>query len=878
MTLDKYWQKRDFSNTPEPRGEMVKSDQELSFFIQRHHARRLHYDFRLELNGTLKSWAVPKGPSLDPADKRLAVHVEDHPLDYGTFEGDIPAHQYGAGHVVLWDRGIWTPIGDPDEGYRKGNLKFMLEGEKLQGKWVLVRMGKPQQDDQNGKENWLLIKEKDEEAQTGEEANITELRPESVKGKKPKKTGEGKSSEKPKPNPTPESNVAPKAPMPEMISPQLATLVSKAPTGDQWLSEVKYDGYRALSRIENAKAIIYTRAGNDWTKNWPSIVNALAELPVDRAWLDGEVVAFDDNGLVNFQALQNFHSTKKSKEKADVKLAYYVFDLLYLNGQDITDLPLLDRKALLKELLATLPKDSPILYSDHITGNAAEVFKDACENGLEGIVVKQADAPYSQARTQNWQKVKCATEQEFVIGGYTDPEGSRTGFGALVLGVYEDDGKLVYAGRVGTGFNNKTLPEIYKKFAPLGIDKPAFDKPPTGQDARGVHWLKPELVAEVRFAQWTDANIIRHASFVALREDKPPQEIVHERPLSKAQAIKALAEGSSKSASKPAGKSKTAKKSLGPSAHKPATVDKAIPNEKDEANIAGVRLSHASKVLFSERNETKLDLALYYEAIEEWLMPHLIDRPLSLLRCPQGNEKECFFQKNYNESSPAQVQKIKVPSSDGSSTYMMANDLQAVVGLVQMGVLELHTWGSKKGSLNKPDRITLDLDPAPDLPWAQVIEGARLVKFLLESIDLKSFIKTTGGKGLHIVVPIRPELDFTEIKAFSKSIAEHLSTTLPDHFTAVMSKSKRTNKIFLDYLRNGVDATAIAAYSTRSRPDASISVPILWDELNTDLHADSFNLGNIQQRLSQLKKDPWRDYYTTRQRVTKNMMRIFAKD
>jgi bifunctional non-homologous end joining protein LigD len=873
MTLDKYWKKRDFHITSEPRGRAVKKGagqtdtQQLSFFIQRHHARRLHYDFRLEMNGTLKSWAVPKGPSLNPADKRLAVHVEDHPMEYGTFEGDIPAHQYGAGHVVLWDRGAWIPIGDPDEGYRKGSLKFMLEGEKLQGKWALVRMGKPADE---GKENWLLIKEKDEESRTDEAANITELRPESVKDKKTKPA-------KAKPLGTNAATLIkaqlhnPDVPMPDFINPQLATLVTKAPLGDQWLSEVKYDGYRAISRIDNSsrhqKVTIYTRAGNDWTKKWPVIAEALTGLAVDQAWLDGEVVALDEDGNISFQALQNYHSDKYPKSgKNNTRLIYYVFDLLYLNGQDISDLPQIDRKALLKEVLSALPQDAPILFSDHIAGNAQAVFENACKNGLEGIVVKQADAPYSQARTQSWQKVKCVTEQEFVIGGYTDPEGSRTGFGALVLGVYDKHGKLIYSGRVGTGFNNANIPVISKKLMALETDKPAFDKQPKGQDARGVHWLKPELVAEVKFAQWTDANVIRHASFVALREDKPPQEVIHERALSKAEVAAVAKSGTASKAASNASPKAVAK-------HTAAT--RTVVTAKNEASVAGVRISHASKVIFSERQETKLDLALYYENIEDWLMPHLIDRPLALLRCPQGNEKECFFQKNYNDSSPEQVQKIKVPSSDGS-TYMMANNLQAVIGLVQMGVLELHTWGSKKGSLNKPDRITMDLDPDPQLPWPKVIEGAQLVKCLFESIGLKSFIKTTGGKGLHIVAPIKPELDFIDIKAFSKSIAEHLSTTLPDYFTPVMSKSKRTNKIFLDYLRNGVDATAVAAYSTRARPDASVSTPILWEELTPEMHADFFNLANIQDRLAALKQDPWADYYALNQRITKTMVGIFT--
>ncbi len=862
MSLDKYWEKRDFKITPEPRGEEVKSTSQLSYFIQRHHARRLHYDFRLELNGTLKSWAVPKGPSFNPADKRLAVHVEDHPLSYGTFEGDIPAHQYGAGHVVLWDKGSWTPIGDPEQGYKQGNLKFMLDGHKLHGKWALVRMQKASKEED--RDNWLLIKEKDDEAKSGAAANVTELRPESVAGIEDsiarqagtKKNGinQKKTSASPA-MPTPDTGTDA---MPGMISPQLATLVQHAPNGDQWLCEVKYDGYRAMCRIDHSKINVYTRAGNDWTRKWPSITRALGDVPAEQAWLDGEVVALDKDGNISFQALQN-HDAGKQGEDA-TRLAYYAFDLLYLNGHDISAFSLLERKSLLKELLSGLPADSLILYSDHIVGNAPAVFKDACKHGLEGIVVKQADAPYFHGRSADWQKVKCILQQEFVIGGYTDPEGSRNGFGALVLGVYDASGKLIYTGRVGTGFDGETISRVTRKLKTLAVTRTAFDKP-TGQDLRGVHWVKPVLVAEVKFAQWTDSGVIRHASFIALRDDKAAQEITREQSVHEASDLPGaeLAETRKMASNTADGSHRSQKKPV-------------KSTEGSAATIAGVTLTHPDKILFSASQHTKLDLAQYYQAIEEWLMPHLEDRPLSLVRCPQGGEKKCFFQKHYNETSAEQIQQVEIP---GNGTYMMANNLTAVIAMVQMGVLELHTWGSKKSHLMKPDRITLDLDPDPAVPWAKVIEAAQLVKFLLEEIGLASFVKTTGGKGLHIVAPIKPELDFTEIKAFSKSIAEHLNNTLPDHFVAVMSKSKRINKIFVDYLRNGVDATAVAAYSTRSKPDGPISTPIRWDELSEHLHADTFKLDNILERLHSLEADPWADYFTTRQRVTAKMIKIF---
>lgn len=856
MSLRKYWEKRDFTITPEPRGEETTPGATLSYFIQRHHARRLHYDFRLELNGTLKSWAIPKGPSYDPADKRLAVHVEDHPLSYGTFEGDIPARQYGAGHVVLWDKGIWLPIGDPEAGYKAGNLKFMLHGHKLQGKWALVRMQKASKEE--GKDNWLLIKEKDDLVKAGPAGQVTDLRPESVAGLKSLEL----TQEKPKSEVTPSSlsTGTASAAMPDQIRPQLATLVQHAPEGDEWVCEVKFDGYRALSRIEHGNAKIYTRAGNDWSRKWPNMVKALRDIPAEQAWLDGEVVALDQQGRISFQALQNYDLDAKSH--STTRLAYYVFDLLYLNGHDISGLALTERKALLSELLDHLPEDSPILYSAHLTGHASAALKDACKHQLEGIVVKQANAPYTSGRSSDWRKLKCVLQQEFVIGGYTEPEGSRQGFGALVLGVYDNDGQLVYCGRVGTGFDSQSIHELSRKFKSLQKQTTPFDQPPTGQDLRGVHWLQPSLVAEIRFAHWTESGGIRHSSFIALREDKFATEIQREQAQSD-EALQTTNEHKTIEHQTKRHKSKVspvAKNTSGAGATKSAI-------------IGGIKLTHPDKVIFSASQQTKQDLANYYQRIEDWIMPHLIDRPLSLLRCPDGSEQQCFFQKHFNDTSPPQVQQVKIPDN---GSYMMANTIEAVLAMVQMGVLELHTWGSRQQHLMKPDRITIDLDPDPALPWIKVVEGAQLVKYLLEEIGLVSFVKTTGGKGLHVVAPIKPERDFSEIKAFSKTIAEHLATTVPDYFVAVMSKSKRSNKIYLDYLRNGADATAIAAYSTRARPDGSISTPIRWEELGESLHADTFKLSNIMQRINSLAADPWQDYFTTKQRVSATMIKTFG--
>lgn len=864
MGLEKYWQKRDFDITPEPRGSAKASGSELAFYIQKHHARRLHYDFRLELQGTLKSWAVPKGPSLDPKDKRLAVHVEDHPLEYGTFEGDIPAHQYGAGHVILWDQGVWEPIGDAVKGYREGSLKFHLHGEKLSGKWALVRMkGK----DDGDKENWLLIKEKDEEARTGDEANITENMPDSVKVQTARSTNKTKTSRKKtiaqplKKTAAASGNSLSKKlmkPMPASLKPQLATLAQRAPRGDEWLAELKFDGYRALAKLENGKAVIYSRNGNDVSKKWAVITEALAELPAEQAWLDGEVVAIRPDGTISFQELQNAMRLGK-----DVQLAYFIFDLLYLNGNDLTGLPLIQRKELLQALLAEVDKESPLHFSDHIEGQADEIFEHACMHSQEGIIVKRKDGLYHQYRSQDWLKVKCHQRQEFVIGGYTDPAGSRNGFGALLLGVYDDSGKLHYSGRVGTGFNAASLKAVAAHFSKLKSNQPAFAEPPKGQDARGVHWLKPELVAEVQFAAWTDSGVVRHASFLALRNDKPAEQIVHEIPLQPKQ-IESLERQTTE-------KNKKAESPV----QKPATSSPPS-TQRGNVKIAGVTLSNPAKVLFSGKGITKQGLAEYYAKVEKWILPHLHDRPLSIVRCPNGQDDQCFFQKHAAASMHADIERIEVPTSQKDANYMLANNLPALISLVQMGVLELHTWGASKHHLEQPDRLIFDLDPDEGLDWQAVTDAALLTRGLLEELGLRSFVKTTGGKGLHVVAPIVPDHDWDTIKQFTKGIAAHMSAQIPDRFTANMSKQKRSKKIFIDYLRNSLGATAIAAYSTRAKPNAPISVPIFWEEVGDEVRSDSFRVDNIMQRLSTLDEDPWKDYAKTRQRITSSMLKHFS--
>jgi len=858
--LDRYRAKRNFSVTPEPsgapkrkQGKASKHGQSktLQFFIQRHHARRLHYDFRLELDGVLKSWAVPKGPSLDPHDKRLAVRVEDHPLDYGTFEGDIPEHQYGAGHVVLWDRGEWEPHGDPQAGLKKGHLSFELRGEKLGGRWALVRMGKA---DEHGKENWLLIKEEDEAAAHGKDAVVTELRPESVadQGDKPSKTA----VRKPVKAKTVNVQVAELKPsrMPARIDAELATLVQQAPDGDEWLSEMKFDGYRGLCRIKQGKAKIHTREGLDWSTRWPVLVRALEKLPVDDAWIDGETVALDEHGSISFEALQNY--TNGERQQADgVRLALYAFDLLYLNGHDLRELPLIQRKQLLRELIPGADEDGLLLYSEHIVGHAREVFRHACQHGMEGIVAKRVDAPYSGRRDRNWLKIKCERRQEFVIGGYTEPAGQRSGFGAILVGVYDEQGGLQYAGRVGTGFDERLLGSLLKTFRALEQDEPAFANPPTGQQRRGVHWIAPKLVAEVKFAQWTKAGIVRHAVFVALREDKTPRDIVREAEQRSAPEVK---------------EDDFARQMPSPrkQAGRRNKVDQSSP-----VTVEGVRLTHPGKILFPDTGLTKLELARYYQSVAPWILTELKQRPLSLVRCPDGHAGKCFFQKHAGQGMPDAIEPIEVPEGEGTAQYMMVNDVAGLVATVQMGVLELHAWGSNARALMQPDRIVFDLDPAPDVPWPTVVEGAQLLRGLLQEIGLKCFLKTSGGKGLHLMVPIRPEHDWDVVKDWAHRVAAHLARHIPDRFIARMSKAARSGKIFVDYLRNAPGSTTVVAYSVRARDGAPVSVPITWEELEGGVKPDSFHVANMAERVQKLQQiDPWKDIATSRQRLTKAML------
>ncbi|KHO64188.1 DNA ligase D [Pseudomonas flexibilis] len=824
--LDEYRRKRDFSITAEPDEQPLRKRRgksALSFVIQKHAARRLHYDFRLELDGTLKSWAVPKGPSLDPRDKRLAVHVEDHPLDYGSFEGSIPAGQYGAGDVIVWDRGIWQPHGDPRTAYQSGKLKFSLQGEKLGGDWTLVRTHLRGSGD---KEQWLLIKERDQQARSADDYNIVEALPGSVLSEasipaKPAKPTQAAPREKP-----PRSGV----PLPDMLKPALATLVDRPPSGD-WRYEIKFDGYRILARKQGREVRLLTRNGNDWTERLPQQAKALAALDVGDSWLDGEVVVLGDNGLPDFQALQNAFDRNLPKD-----IIFYLFDAPFLHGEDLRDQPVEARRAALKAVMGS--NRSPALrFSEDFSAAPQDIIESACALKLEGIIGKRVGSTYVARRTPDWIKLKCRLRQEFVIIGFTKPKGSRSGFGALLLGVHEQ-GDLHYAGRVGTGFSETRLRELHDRLKRLERKTPAAVDPPTGAEARDVHWVKPELVAEVEFAEWTREGVVRQASFVALRSDKPAQEIGHETP-QPAESIE------------------------------PQRNDVAM-HRAGKAVVAGVSISNPQRIIDPESGGRKLDLARFYADIADWILPFLNDRPVSLVRAPDGVEGEQFFQKHAEKLSIPNIRHLD-PSLDPDHPRLMEIDsLKALIGAVQMGTIELHTWGATDDAIETPDLFVLDLDPDPALPWRTMQEAAQLCLSVLDELGLDAYLKTSGGKGLHIIVPLKREAGWDVVKAFSKAFARFMAHQLPDRFSATSGPRNRVGKIFIDYLRNNRGSSTVCAYSVRARPSLPVSVPIARDELH-DLHsAAQWTIFNLRDRLDALNGNPW-DGYANRQTLTPKM-------
>ena len=856
MALETYREKRHFDRTPEPQGEPGSTASGRSFVVQKHAARRLHYDFRLEWGGVLKSWAVPKGPSLDPGDKRLAVETEDHPIEYGGFEGVIPEGEYGGGTVLLWDHGTWTPDGDPEKGYRRGKLSFELRGEKLSGRYALVKI-RGRKDER--KDNWLLIKEDDEVARPGRGTLLVDERPESVAtGRSMEEIAEERDrvwssngGETTSAGPA-EVEGARKAKMPTSIEPQLATLVEEPPKGpeeDGWLHEIKLDGYRLLAFVEGGSARLMTRKEQDWTAKFQPVADALSVLPVERAVFDGEVVALEPDGTTSFSGLQ-----KALSEGRPQSLHYFLFDLLYLDGYDLRKVPLVERKRLLERLL---PDGSGVLrYSDHVEGRGEDFYRQACRYRLEGVVSKRAAAPYRPGRGRDWQKSKCLARQEVVIGGFTEPSGSRTGLGALTLG-YHRDGRLVYAGRCGTGFSTATLQDLRRRLDRLARKTTPFDQPPTGADARGVQWVSPRLVCEVEFTEWTADGRMRHPVFLGLREDKDPQEIVREQPAPAAEPAAEAKKGGRMADDDTPAKS-TAQKSTA---------------KKGTAEVAGVRITSADRVVYDGMALTKLDHARYYERIGDWMLPHVADRPLSLVRCPKGRTDECFYQKHVGEQFPDAVHRVAVEEKEDEEPreYAMVDSVAGLVALVQMGVLEIHVWGSRTDRLERPDRVVFDLDPDVGLAWERVLEATLAVRRRLADLGLESFVKTTGGKGLHVVMPLTRRHDWDEVKAFAKAVAADMVKREPGKYTDNVRKERRKGRVFIDYLRNGRGATYIAPFSTRARPGAPVSVPVAWDALGPDLSSDRWNVETLPARLERLKRDPWAEMDGVRQSITRDV-------
>ena len=821
--LQTYREKRDFSRTPEPDGSASASKGSgNSFVIQKHDATRLHYDFRLELDGVLKSWAVTKGPSLNPSDKRLAVRTEDHPLDYGGFEGVIP-DGYGKGTVMLWDQGTWEPQDDPHEGLKKGSLKFTLNGERLTGGFALVRM-KPKK--KSDRENWLLIKERDDHID--EDKDPRDIWTDSVTSGRDFKEieiaaasgdagihGEDADQE-----------------LPDFVKPQLASLRDSPPTGDDWVHEMKFDGYRIQALVSGPRVKLISRNGKDYTDKYPGIVRALSGLNLPKAILDGELVALDDEGHSNFSLLQA--ATKKG---ADADLAYFAFDLLHKNGKDLRKKPLLERKSMLKSLLG---EDSHKLrYSDHIDGDGERIVGKACAMGMEGIISKKADGKYTSDRGTQWIKSKCLGRDEFIIAGYRESDKRGRPFASLLLGEYED-GKLIYRGRVGTGFDEETLSDLSAKFKSLTRKTSPFNTLPSDAKRSAV-WLTPKLVCEIEYTEQTPDGHLRHPSYLGLRDDKAAEDVISQ-------------------------------------AEKADMVEANKPAEDNETRIGGITISNADRVVFDEQGVTKGDIAAYLNEVAEHMLPHIKDRPVSLVRCPAGDTSKCFFQKHHTDSTPDDIGSVMIRESDGEEDeYLVLNSAKALVSAAQIGALELHIWGSRTDKLESPDRFVIDLDPDESLSFEDVKSAAFEVRDVLESAGLKSFPLLTGGKGIHVIVPLERRRDWDEIKTAARNLAQKLADSAPGSYVAEMSKKKRKGKIFLDWLRNERGATAIAPYSLRARPGAPVATPVDWAELKRIEAADKYTIRTIGQRLAQLKSDPWEGYFDVRQSISKHVMEVLAE-
>jgi bifunctional non-homologous end joining protein LigD len=818
-SLRQYKAKRNFSISSEPPDGGETSTAGLSFVVQKHWATRLHYDFRLELDGSMKSWAVPKGPSFDSRDKRMAVHVEDHPISYSSFEGTIPAKQYGAGKVIIWDKGIWLPIGDPRAGYRDGNLKFELRGHKLRGKWVLVRMkGKGEK-----QEPWLLIKEKDEFVRPALEFSVVDALPDSVKslpmpGAVSAETGVAAATRARAPAPGAMPVGVTRSALPETLAPQLATLVDGPPTNYQdWLYEIKFDGYRLLARIDGKSIKLLTRNGNDWTAKLKPLQKELARLKLPDGWYDGEIVVHNAQGTPDFGALQSSFDAARTDA-----IVYYVFDLPYFDGNDLRATPLQARRDLLQKLFAAFKSDK-VKFSAEFDAPPENVLASACQLGLEGVIAKRRDSNYQSSRSADWIKLKCGQRQEFVIGGFTDPKGSRSGIGALLLGVHDAKGELQYAGNVGTGFSDARLRELKARLDPL-VCKTAPFASTTGLVGR-PHWVKPVLVAEVSFGEWTHANHIRHSVFQGLRTDKPATQIVREKAASAAR--------------------------VGRPSAKAAPVSHALADK--------LRVTNPERVIDGSTGTTKIELVRYYDLVGDLMMAHLKNRPVSLVRAPSGVGGQLFFQKHAETEKLPGIQQLDPALYVGHPPLLEVVDKQGLLSAAQWNVVEFHTLNTPTASLQRPDRMVFDLDPGEGVAWKTMQQATELVHAFLTQLGLPSFLKTSGGKGLHLVVPLRKLHDWEVVRGFSQAVVAHLATTIPQIFVAKSGPKNRVGKIFVDYLRNGIGATTASAWSARARPGLGISVPVGWEEL-AGLHSGAhWTIRTAHTRLDR-GNAPWSGY------------------
>lgn len=807
--LGEYNEKRNFERTFEPEGKAEDSEESLRYVIQHHMARKEHYDLRLEWNGVLLSWAVPKGPSYDTHDKRLAVKVEDHPLEYRNFEGTIPKGEYGGGVVMLWDEGFWEPLGNVEENLNDGVMKLVLKGIRIKGKWALIRLKSKSSET---KDNWLFLKEKDEYANT-----IDSISPfnTSIRTGRTMAEIEAGQDEKIIKNPFSSTGV------------QLAKLVNKVPDGDDWLYELKYDGYRIMAFVENNKVRLITRNSNDYTKRFYDIASVLIDWAAGRAMiLDGEIAVTDPSGKTDFQALQNFMKNPKGQN-----LVYIVFDLLALDGIDFREQPLIYRKEKLETIMMDAPKS--LYYSRYVKGNGEKSFVVACESNMEGIIGKKANSIYSGTRNGDWIKLKCDNRQEFVIGGYTLSDKKTSGVSSLLLGVYDGE-DLVYVGRAGTGISERDMKMLENKFENLNrVDSP-FKIAPVPKTNEKITWLKPELVAEIKFAEYTKDNLLRQASFKGMREDKNPKDIKMEK-----------AEDTNLQS--------TAKE-----------VEKPMKANTNDLIIEGIKITSPKKVIFDDPEITKEDVIRYYSKVSERMLPFIKHRILSIVRCPKGVSGTCFYKKHPGQSSKGIITAPITTSSGETEEYFYIEDVPGIISEAQMGTLEFHTWGSCIHSLEQPDIMVFDLDPDEGMELSRVRQGVQDIKSILEELSLNSYLKTSGGKGYHVVVPLMPSVTWDTFNNFARSVVEVMEKKWPDRYTSNVRKSKRTGKIFIDWIRNGRGATSIAPYSLRARKGAKVSMPIAWDELDT-VAPDGINMAEALLRIK--GNDPWKDFFQNNQRL-----------